>query len=67
MHSIIDVSQTLSNLSIEERERFFQIITENSDLFRKIIPDMLDRGLLDDSSRELNHPVAKHFNEWRDR
>jgi len=67
MHRMIDVTQTVMQLSVEERERLFQLITENTDLFRKLLPDIIDRLLLDDSSRNLAHPVSQHFNEWRDR
>jgi len=67
MHTVIDLAQTVMQLSVEEREKLFQILTENTDLFRKILPSLLDTILLDDSSRELAHPLAKHFNQWRDR
>jgi hypothetical protein len=67
MHTAIDVAQTVMQLSVEERERLFQILTENTDLFRKILPDMIDRLLLDDSSRNLAYPLSQHFNEWRNR
>jgi hypothetical protein len=67
MHSYIDLAQTVMQLSVEERERLFQLISENTDLFRKILPEVVDRLLLNDSSRDLPHPVSRHFNEWRDR
>jgi len=67
MHRMIDIAQTVMHLSVEERERLFQLVSENTDLFRKILPDIVDRLLLDDSSRNLAHPVAQHFNEWRNR
>jgi hypothetical protein len=67
MHNYIDLVQMIMRLSVEERERLFQLISENTDLFRKILPEVVDRLLLDDSSRDLPNPLSRHFNEWRDR
>jgi hypothetical protein len=66
---LIRVDQTIMALSPEERERLFRIITDNIDIFRKIIPgNPLLAFIAGDSStmgEAQAHPMVKHLTDWQ--
>jgi hypothetical protein len=66
---LIRVDQTIMALSPEERERLFRIITDNIDIFRKIIPgNPLLAFIAGDSStmgEAQAHPMVQHLTAWQ--
>jgi hypothetical protein len=65
----IRVDQTIMTLTEEERERLFRIITDNIDIFKKVIPDSpLLAFIAGDSSTmgdAQNHPMVQHLVQWQ--
>lgn len=68
--SIIDLGVTIANLSVYDRERYFRILKDNLDLFRKIAPtpflDLFEQIDLhpEHPAATSEHPVIQHLRDW---
>jgi hypothetical protein len=67
MSQPINLDQSIKDLTVSEREQLFTVLTQNIELFKKIIPGS---PLLAYIAGELaegaigNHPVVQHFDQW---
>lgn len=67
MSNTINLDQNIRNLTVAEKEKLFTVLTQNIELFKKIIPDS---PLLAYIAGEIgvgvisNHPVVQHFDQW---
>jgi hypothetical protein len=58
----LNVIDNLMSMHKEEREAMFAALTDNKDLFNKMIPGLLDP--LMDPTQEHEHPLFKHYKDW---
>jgi hypothetical protein len=67
--TLINIDQTVMGLTTEERERLFRIVTDNIDIFRKVLPNNpLLAYIAGDSSTmgdAQEHPLVQHLNAWQ--
>lgn len=71
-NNVIDLGVTVANLSVSDRERYFQILKDNLDLFKKIAPgpffDLFHQMDLDPNHPMValysDHPVIQHLKDW---
>lgn len=67
--SLIRVDQTVMSLTPEERERLFRIITDNIDIFRKVIPGNPLLAFIAGDSNTMGeaqaHPLVQHLTAWQ--
>lgn len=67
MSQIINLDQSIKDLTAPEREQLFTVLTQNIELFKKVIPDSpllayIAGELMADTIRD--HPVVQHFDQW---
>jgi hypothetical protein len=67
--TIINVDQTIMSLTTEERERLFRIVTDNIDLFRKVMPGNPLLAFIAGDSNTMgtaqDHPLVQHLTAWQ--
>lgn len=67
--TIINVDQTIMALTEEERERLFRIVTDNIDIFRKIMPGNPLLAFIAGDSNTMgdaqDHPMVQHLLQWQ--
>jgi hypothetical protein len=67
--SVIRVDQTIMSLTPAERERLFRILTDNIDIFRKVIPGNPLLSFMAGDSNTMGeaqaHPLVKHLTDWQ--
>jgi hypothetical protein len=67
--TVIRVDQTIMTLTKDERERLFRIITDNIDLFRKVMPNNPLLAFIAGDSNHMGeaqeHPLVKHLTAWQ--
>jgi len=58
----INVVDNLMSMHIHERESMFDVLTNNKELFDKMIPGIMDA--ITDPTQEHDHPLFRHYKEW---
>jgi hypothetical protein len=66
---ITNIDQTIMGLLPEERERLFRIITDNIDIFRKVLPGNPLLAFIAGDSNTMGtmqeHPMVQHLTAWQ--
>jgi hypothetical protein len=66
---ITNVDQTIMSLLPEERERLFRLVTDNIDIFRKIMPGNPLLSFIAGDSNTMgtaqDHPMVQHLTAWQ--
>jgi hypothetical protein len=66
---ITNIDQTIMGLLPEERERLFRIITDNIDIFRKVLPGNPLLAFIAGDSTTMGtaqeHPMVQHLTAWQ--
>jgi hypothetical protein len=64
MYTITNLTQATSGLSLEDQQKLFQLITDNAELFNKVMPDMpLIRHILNNT--DSDHPLVQLYVQWK--
>lgn len=58
----INVIDNLMSMHMHEREAMFATLTDNKDLFDKLIPGVMDA--ITDPNQEHDHPLFRHYKDW---
>jgi len=62
---MIDITKNILNLTDEEKHRFFKIITENHDIFDKLIPKTTLVSLAKNGDVPHDGPLLQTYRDWR--
>lgn len=62
---MIDLTKNIISLTDEERHRFFLIVTENVDLFDKLIPNSPLFTLIKEGDIPYDHVLLQSYRDWR--
>jgi hypothetical protein len=67
--TIINIDQTIMALTPEERERLFRVVTDNIDIFKKVMPGTPLLAFINGDSNTMGeaqeHPLVKHLTAWQ--
>jgi hypothetical protein len=67
--TLINIDQTVMSLNAEERERLFRIVTDNIDIFRKVLPNNPLLAFIAGDSNTMGeaqaHPLVQHLTSWQ--
>ena len=58
----VNLIDNLMSMHKDEREAMFATLSDNKDLFNKLIPGLLDP--LTDPNQEHDHPLFRHYKDW---
>jgi hypothetical protein len=65
----IKIDETIMSLNTDERERLFRIVTDNIDIFRKVIPNNPLLAFIAGDSNTMGeaqaHPLVQHLTSWQ--
>lgn len=62
---MIDLTQNILKLSDEEKHQFFTIVTENHELFEKLIPKSALLALIKHGDIPYDHALLQSYRDWR--
>lgn len=62
---MIDITRNILNLSDEEKHRFFHIVTENIDIFDKVLPNTALFTLIKQGDIPFDHALLQSYRDWR--
>ena len=66
MYTPTSLSDNVINLTSNEKAKLFQLITENAELFNKIMPNLpLVQQIIAGTVSTIAHPIAADYANWK--